>query len=300
MPSSLTSQAQTGYRWARKRAKRAQSHVWLAWLKAVNDRSRRSVLGDSEVIVSLTTFGSRLDSVAYTIEAIGAGTARPRRMVLWLDDPQAYTNRPPSLRRLEARGLDVRLTENLGPHTKYFPVLESAVTSGLPVVTADDDILYPRSWLSDLLSAASEHPTVISCYRASVVALTADRSGVASYSDWPRCTDTETSTARFATGVSGVYYPPTMLRELRRRGTAFVDTCLKADDIWLHWVALRAAIPVRQIAVKPRHFPLIPGTQDQTLMAGNVAQGRNDDYIAGLYDAEDIAHLAAAGAPTLC
>jgi hypothetical protein len=297
VPSSLTGRAKAGYRWARKRAKRAQSHLWLAWLKAANHRSRRSIIGDTDVIVSLTTFGSRVDSVAYTIEAIGAGSTRPRRIVLWLDDPQTYSNRPASLRRLETRGLDVQLTENLGPHTKYYPVLDTALASGLPVVTADDDVLYPRSWLADLMSAAAEHPTAVNCYRASVIALAGN--GIASYDDWPRCTDSETSKARFATGVSGVYYPQAMLQELQRRGKGFVDTCLKADDIWLHWVALRADIPVRQIAPRPRHFPLIPGTQAETLMAGNVAQGRNDDYVARLYDSDDIARLDAAGAPRL-
>lgn len=297
MSSSLRRRVRTGFRWVRKRAKRGQSHVWLAWLMAVNARSRRTVLGDAEVIVSMTTFGARLSSVAYTIETIGAGRARPRRIVLWLDDAEQHANRPASLRRLEARGLEVRLTENLGPHTKYFPVLDDAVAAGLPVVTADDDILYPRSWLSRLLAAAAAHPTAVNCYRASVISLSGDR--VASYDDWPRCTDTEVSVARFGTGVSGVHYPLTMLDELRRRGTAFVDLCLKADDIWLHWVALRAGIPVRQIDARPRHFPLVPGTQEHSLMATNVARRRNDEYVANLYDSDDVAALAAAGAPVL-
>jgi hypothetical protein len=289
--------ARAGYRWARKRAKRSQSHVWLAALKAINARSSRSVLGSADVVVSLTTFGPRLESVAYTIESIAAGRVRPARLVLWLDDPGAFATRPASLRRLEARGLEVGLTENYGPHTKYFPALTGAIADDLPIVTADDDILYPRSWLAGLLTAAEQHPGVVNCYRASVVALRADR--VASYGDWPRCTDTETSLARFGTGVSGVHYPVTMLHELQRRGTDFVERCLKADDIWLHWVALRAGIPVRQIAPKARHFPLLPGTQEQSLMADNVMLGRNDDYVADLYESADVAALAAAGAPAL-
>ena len=73
MTESGSDRVRSGYRWARKRAKRAQSHVWLAWLKAVNRRSRAAVLGTADVVVSLTTFGPRLDSVAYTIESIAAG-----------------------------------------------------------------------------------------------------------------------------------------------------------------------------------------------------------------------------------
>ncbi|HET9648794.1 MAG TPA: hypothetical protein VFP34_11240 [Microlunatus sp.] len=289
--------ARAGYRWARKRAKRTQSHVWLAWLTGINARSSRPVTGDADVVVSLTTFGSRLESVAYTVESIAAGTVRPRRLVLWLDDPAAYENRPTNLRRLEARGLEVGLTDNLGPHTKYFPALDGALASGLPLVTADDDILYPRSWLAGLMAAAAAHPGVVNCYRASVVALSGDR--LAAYVRWPRCTDTQTSVARFGTGVSGVHYPLAMVRELQRRGTAFIDSCLKADDIWLHWVALRAGIPVRQIDARPRHFPMLPGTQEQSLVADNLVLGRNDDYIAALYDSGDVATLAAAGAPSL-
>lgn len=297
MSISVSTRARRGYRWLRKRAKRAQSHLWLATLKAINRCSHASVLGAADVVVSLTTVGSRIDTVAYTLEAIAAGSVRPRRIVLWLDHAQAFAARPDSLRRLESRGLEVRLTENLGPHTKYFPALDSAIAAGLPIVTADDDILYPRSWLSGLLQAFAEHPDAVNCYRASIVALRAGH--VAPYDDWPRCTDTVTSVSRFGTGVSGVIYPVAMLQQLQSRGTAFVDRCLKADDIWLHWVALRAGIDVRQIHPKPRHFPLIPGTQEQSLMSSNVAQKRNDDYVAGLYDSADVAALTAAGAPVL-
>lgn len=297
MLSLLDSRARVAYRWARKRVKRGHSVLWLGWLTAVNRWSRRSITGDADVIISLTTFGDRVASVASTVESIGAGDVRARRVVLWLDDADAFARRPASLRRLEARGLEVRLTENLGPHTKYFPILEDAIASGVPVATADDDILYPRWWLGRLLAAGRTHPDAINCYRASVVAL--DGARVARYDDWPRCTDTTSSLTRFGTGVSGVLYPRTMLEELRRRGTAFLDVCLKADDIWLHWVALRAGIPVRQIDRRPRHFPLVPGTQGQSLMATNVAHRRNDEYVAGLYDDDDVAALAAAGAPVL-
>jgi hypothetical protein len=287
----------SGYRWLRKRAKRARSHAWLARLKLANRRSQRSVLGSADVIVSLTTYGRRLDSVAYTIESIAAGRVRPRRLVLWLDDADAYEHRPESVRRLERRGLEVGLTTNYGPHTKYFPTLAGAIAAGLPIVTADDDILYPRTWLSGLLDAAASHPGVVNCYRASVVSVADGH--IAGYDSWPRCTDTVTSVTRFATGVAGVHYPLAMLEALADRGEEFLARCPRADDIWLHWVALRAGIEVRQLAAKPVHFPIIPGTQAQSLMAENVVGGANDRWIEGLYDTADVEVLTAAGAPVL-
>jgi hypothetical protein len=70
--------------------------------------------------------------------------------------------------------------------------------------------------------------------------------------------------------------------------------CPSADDIWLHWVALRTGTKVRQVAPRARHFPLLPGTQAQTLLAGNVIGSGNDTVFAQLYTEQDIALLGPA------
>lgn len=281
--------ARRGYRFARKRLKRAWSHVRLAELRIRNRLTSASVLGEVPVVVSLTSYGSRVETVAYAVESVAAGRRRPQRMILWLDEPLRYTDRPAALRRLEARGLEIRLTEDWGPHKKYFPALAVALENDLALATADDDTLYPRSWLGKLAATAQRAPGEILCYRANLVTIDGDR--MVPYATWPRCRDTVPSVARFATGVSGVWYPPAMLSALQDRGTEFVRHAPRADDIWLHWVALRSGIRVRQVAPVPRHFPYIPGTQTQTLVQENVDGGGNDRLLAGLYDASDIAAL---------
>lgn len=292
------SPSQTGrkiYRALRKRVKRTYSHLWLMLLRARNATATTAVTGETPVVVSLTTFGKRLSTVAYAVESIGKGTRLPRRLILWLDDPDAFENRPMSVRRLEQRGLEVRLTSNYGPHTKYYPALSTVLAEGLPLVTADDDILYPRTWLARLLDAAVAHPEQVNCYRASVVTVQGEQ--LAPYVSWPRCTDTVASVTRFATGVSGVFYPRSMLVALHDHGDAFMQSCSRADDLWLHWVALNTGVEVRQISARPRHFPYIPGTQDVGLVNDNVQGGSNDAQIANLYSAGDAATLVAAGAP---
>lgn len=284
--------ARRSYRFLRKRAKRTWSHVWLAGLRVRNRVARSSVRGDVPVVVSLTSYGARVATVAYAIESIAAGRARPQRLILWLDEPRHFNSRPAAVRRLEARGLEVRLTENWGPHKKYFPALGLALDDDLAVATADDDTLYPRSWLARLWATAQHAPGEILCYRANVVRTDGDR--LAPYAAWPRCRDTVASAARFATGVSGVWYPPAMLRALQLRGTEFVQRAPRADDIWLHWVALRSGIPVRQLRPRPQHFPYIPGTQAETLVQENVDGGGNDRLLASLYAVDDVATLARA------
>jgi hypothetical protein len=189
-------------------------------------------------VVSLTTHGHRLKTVYLTLESIGAGTLLPSRLILWVDSRADYLNLPSSLRRLEARGLEVSLTENFGPHTKYYPYLLANQSFAEPLVTADDDVLYTRSWLASLYRAYRQNPALIHCHRAHRIRLIAG--SLAPYAEWQRCRSTEPSHSSFATGVSGCIYPPEFLRRLRTAGAAFLDLCPRADDLWLHVNALRA------------------------------------------------------------
>ena len=294
---------------ARKLGKRLWATGAVAYLRVRNVVARGPVTGSAGVVVSLTTHGDRIGTVSIGIESIARGTVRPQRLVLWLDSPEDIAACPASLRRLERRGLEIRAAfndrlsnhrpsdhgpSNYGPHTKYYPYVSSTPRHTVPLVTADDDIVYPPKWLAQLVEAGERHPGTVSAHWVSIMGTEGDQ--VASYATWPRARDTAVRPANFATGVSGVIYPPAMLEELRLRGDGFLNSCPRADDIWLKWVALRAGIPVRQIGPVPRHFPIIPGSQGQTLMSTNVGENQNDHCIRGLFSAEDVAALGASTA----
>jgi hypothetical protein len=247
------------------------------------------VTGEAPVCVSLTTYGKRLESVFITIESIAAGDVRPARLILWLDDPAAFEIPSEELRRLVSRGLELQLTENLGPHTKYYPYVSGENDRVLALVTADDDIIYPPTWLAGLLAGHRRHAEDVICYRAWVVG-TKD-GAITPYDSWDPCLSTEPSVRNFATGVSGVLYPPAMIQQIAAAGLSFKDTCPAADDIWLHATALRAGRKVRQVTRNPQHFPLVPDTQATGLAHSNFVGKRNDLQAAATYSAEDIAVL---------
>jgi hypothetical protein len=237
-------------------------------------------------VVSLTTYGKRVNTVYLAIESIAGGSVLPSRLILWLDDEASFRNLPSPLRRLRKRGLEVFLSPNHGPHTKYYPYVESHASFDTPLVTADDDILYPQSWLEGLLEAFREYPDAVNCYRARVITL--NDHGMADYAQWELCGSTEPSVCHFATGVSGVVYPPQFLPVLKRAGTAFQGCCPIADDIWLHVHAIRAGYRIRQIRPESLHFPTIPGTQDVSLFDDNVQHGENDMQAKATYRQDDI------------
>jgi len=237
-------------------------------------------------IVSLTSYGRRMQSVYLAIESIARGTRRPRRMILWVSDRDIFENLPAPLKRLAQRGLEIRWTEDLGPHKKYFPTLWLSDLNNSPLATADDDIYYPPDWLEKLYKTYLGDTSVINCYRAHQITFAG--ATIQPYSQWLPCLSTQPSLQNFATGVSGVLYPPEMLNSLRNAGKSFLQVAQKTDDIWLHAVAVRNGFKIRQIVTKPAHFPTIPDTQDNALMQSNVVEGANDVAIKATYSKTEL------------
>jgi len=263
-----------------------------AEMRLRNATSREPVTGDARCVVSMASHGPRKRSAFLAVESVGRGSVRPARLILWLDEADAGEPLPRSLRRLAARGLEIRYVDaGLGPHKKYYPYVASAADERLTLVTADDDVLYPRDWLQGLDRATSSFTCEdIVCYRAYVV--TTDGGTIARYADWASCTTSSASVQHFATGVSGVAYPPAFQDRLRAAGTAFRDVCPRADDVWLHVNAVRGGFRVRQVSAQRQNFRQILGSQVVSLATENVDHGGNDAQIRATYTSEDHAALA--------
>lgn len=262
------------------------TQIQLRHLRQQNLHSSEAVVVPGGPEVSLTTHGRRLEWVYLTIESIAAGEVRPSRIVLWLER-ESLANRPESLRRLEKRGLQVRVTDNYGPHTKYYPYLLGQSKFDTPMVTADDDVIYCRSWLRELVLAHARDSSVINCHRAHVVVMA--RTGFAPYRTWPDCRSQAASFAHFATGVSGCIYPVRFLQFLKSAGSAFLSLCPNADDVWLHANAIRSGFRIKQIRNRALDYPTIPATQKEGLLYANVALGGNDRQILNTYTPDDLA-----------
>jgi hypothetical protein len=272
-----------------KKARKARA---LATLRVQNRVSRRSILGDAPVAVSLTTYGYRFATVAYAIESIARGPVRPRRFILWVDEAEAGRADRPDLDRLRARGLEIRSTADYGAHKKNYPFARDHADDGLAMVTADDDIIYPRGWLAGLVDAHAAHPDSFVAYRAHEMAL--DGATIAPYKDWRPAGPGTPANRAFVTGGAGAVFPSRMMRRMREAGDDFLRTCPRADDIWINVMALRSQTPTVVVPTTASALG-IPGVQQKgNLHEGNV-HGGNDEQIRATYTAEDIASLSAVG-----
>lgn len=243
-------------------------------------------------VVSMTTWSKRAGTAYLAIESIATGRMRPSRIILWIDEADLFRNLPQTLRRLQKRGLEVRFCENYGPHKKYYPYVASEEDFAAPLVTADDDILYPRDWLERLARAGQDFPDVVNCWWGHRVAFAGNK--LDKWRNWAIYADPEPSFCNIGLGGMGVLYPSQVLRAAKRSGTSFNQSASKTDDIWLHVHAIRAGCRIRQIFPRPPYLTIIrhiPGTQRNCLEITNVRGGGNDDAVRDTYTEEDIAAI---------
>lgn len=276
-----------------------RSLALMTSLSICNRFCRRSITVPGGPVVTLTSHGRRVPFAHLAVESIGRGQVRPSRLVLWLDPDDQRAARPTrALRRLQERGLEIRnAPAPFGPHTKYHPQVMLREDAGLPLVTTDDDVMHPRQWLRTLVEAAAESPDAIVAHRARRVRLTATGQ-LAPYATWGPADPADRDARTVALGVGGVLYPASFLPYIRQAGTGFTSVAPRADDLWLHALAVRAGFTVVPVgALADADAVPIRGHASGGLYEENVENAANDEQAAATYDETVLAALRA-GAPS--
>lgn len=224
------------------------------------------------IVVSLTSYGKRLDTVYLTIRSLMKQTCKPDRIVLWLDAEKENSCLPTVLKNLEVYGLDIRYgCLDLKGHKKYFWALREYSDSC--VITVDDDVMYPADTIETLVSAHRRYPDAVIGRR--VHRMIAKEGELIPYAEW-EFEWNESDTPRndlLATGVGGVLYPPHCFGEQVFDLGLIMDTALGNDDLWLKANEL---INRREVAWAPcsciHPYP-IAEVQDEGLCYSNVTGG---------------------------
>ena len=260
-------------------------------LRLLNRLSSRTMLSQTGPTLSMTTYGIRFQTAHISLEAIARGTTRPSRAVLFVDDETLYNHPTKGLQRLVKRGLEIKLVENFGPHTKYFPFIEMMEDFERPHATGDDDHIYPKWWLQRLALSIEKMPGALHAYRAHCIRLNEEGTEALPYLEWGPGITEEPTNLNFYTSSMGEIYSPEFLRIAQQRGREFLEVCPKNDDLWLTSLAIEENVPISVIDGINRTFPAIPASQQLTLEATNVFGGYNDVQIKDTFTEEILAKL---------
>ena len=194
-------------------------------------------LCNHEVIVSLTTYGIRINEVYLAIESIMQGSIRPNRIILWLSAEEFEGKELPiTLQRQVCRGLEIGYCKDIRSYKKLIPTLNKYPDAC--VVTIDDDAIYNFDFLERLLTTHKLNSTAVCANRIHRMKLMPDNIPI-SYMDWDWCVNDYTiNKLNFFTGVGGVLYPPHVFPNEVFNESVFMDICKFADDVWFNAMIL--------------------------------------------------------------
>ena len=155
------------------------------------------------------------------------------------------------------------------------------------IVTADDDVLYPRHWLEMLVDGNRRFPESVVGTRGTTMVIESG-TALAPYETWPEAVPSRPSRSTFLTGRGGILYPP---KSLDVRIATDMDLAMllapRADDVWFKAAALAAGTLAFRVP-STREYPSSGASQAMALFKTNVYLSENDDALRTVFNHFDL------------
>ena len=248
--------------------------------------------GKRRVIVSLTSFPARFDTLDICIKSLFAQSVKPDKIVLYLGKECDDAVLPGRLTELEKYGLEIKMGyADIRPHKKYFFAMQEYPED--IIITVDDDLMYDRNMIKSLLESYKDNPNAVSARR--VHRITSSGGDLEPYDSFDKCwtKTTEPSHILLSTNGAGTLFPPGSLPEEAFDIDTIKKLCLDADDIWIKFMLIKKGVPVVWVKSHQSMPPEIPGTQKVALYYSNTDKdnSNNDRCIQAMEEHFNI-HLA--------
>ena len=243
-----------------------------------NPKFRLAELKDKtgKIIISMTSFPTRINKVWLVIETILRQTIKPDLIILWLSKDQFPTLDilPKNLLKLQDRGLRIELVEDdLRSHKKYYYTLDQFPNEIM--ITIDDDIFYPAEMVEELMKYYYKFPNSIAARYCNEIKV--ENKDILPYKTWESsCMETNPNFKTFFGSGGGVLFPPESLPAETLNKEVFVNLCLYADDIWLNTMCRLNKTKVLQIRKDQSSLLPIINRNDINLHSQNLARNLND------------------------
>ncbi len=198
---------------------------------------------EREVVVALTSYDRRLETLDLAIKSVFMQSVRPNRIVLYLGKDCDNVELPPQLTELEKYGLEIRRgCEDLKPHKKYFYALQEFPQS--LVITIDDDCVYKEDFIETLIKGHKVFPNAVIARRVNRVEF--DGNGqMLSYVEWTmewKSSEITAATSLVATGCGGILYPAYLFSREDFDLDMIRGIALSVDDLYLKLAELKKGI----------------------------------------------------------
>jgi len=242
-------------------------------------------------IISLTSISGRSKQVEQTVKSILDQSVKPHSVNLYVsDEPYLIDKGIPAnsddLKRMADLGVNVYQVKNIGPYRKQIPLIvqlrASSAHRRTPIITIDDDVIYPPDILERLMARLEKDEAVVA-HRGREISF--EDKYLASYMSFPPPSD-NSNHLNIGTGKNGIAYRlgyfPTMPEDFV--GPVLAPT---ADDIWCKWVTAIYCLPTVILEPTAAYDTSLDFKETAPLDKNGLfhkynAKGTNDEALASL------------------
>ena len=174
--------------------------------------------------------------------------------------------------------------ENLKSHLKYFYVMQKY--KDLPIITIDDDIVYPVKMFDYMLEEHRKNPNVVLC--RSCQQFTYTNNEINNTKQWLWNPINDIAHINHAEGYAGILYPPNCLNISNDLIPEIYDTIM-SDDIYLSILEIRNRVKVYYLPKMRHEFVLSTKGEDSISLHPNIIV-INDSYVNKFKDVFNLAN----------
>ena len=210
-----------------------------------------------ELIVSLTSFPPRINTVEKTIRTLLSQTLKPDRVILWLainQFPNKENDLPKALLALKQFGLEIAFCEDLRSYKKLIPTMQKYPDA--VIITTDDDIYYSLDTIESLYTSYLEDKSAVHTHRVQRTKLSDGNKIKKSYNT------PDTSYFNRQIGYGAVLYPPGVLYKDATDSSIFQNLLPTHDDVWF-WA---------MTVLNRRKIKLVKGDKESIIYVENTQQ----------------------------
>lgn len=239
-------------------------------------RKSDKAIDDPKLIVSLTSYPGRINTVHKTIETLLAQTIKPDKVILWLAKeqfPKEEKELPKQLLALKSKGLTIDWCEDLKSYKKLIPALRKYPEA--VIVTADDDAYYASDWLELLYNDYINHKdfgNYIYCHRITKFFKPDENWHIITSS---RSIYSQPTYLHKLVGLGGVLYPPHSLYSDVMKDNKFKALAPTNDDIWFWFMAILNRYKIKVVPKALPHPKAVEGSQDHGALTQINDKGEN-------------------------
>ncbi len=240
---------------------------------------------NTEIILSLTSYPDRISTVHQTINTLLTQHVQAQKIILWLAEsqfPNKENDLPQNLLKLTEEGLTIHYCEDIKSYKKLIPTLK--MYPDKVIVTVDDDVLYPPTWLHNLCCECAANPQMIYAHRIKKIEWT-DENTILPYENWDICyKNSDNFYSLIPIGCGGILYPPNCFHEDILKEDLFMKLVPHNNDIWFWAMAVLNYTKINLPEFPQIHIDFIEKKQLTSFCQGNMHNERYDLQLSNVLE----------------